>query len=124
MTPESIAPQPSAPLTDARFGTGRYEIPEAIDATRLDLVQEFMLSPLGRHSEELQLMLATMRSDNDIGRLVLLRQADGRLMIAEPARTRGERWREIAEVPDEADAERLAFVMRFEAHTGVRLRGL
>jgi N,N-dimethylformamidase len=105
------------------YGTGRHPIPSAVDATRLDLVAEFMRSPLGRHSAELQLMLARMRSDDDVGRLVLLRKADGRLVVAEPGRRGSGGWLEISEVTSEAEAERLAFEMRFEAHTGVRLPG-
>jgi len=105
------------------YGTGRYPIPQAVDATRLDLVAEFMRSPLGRHSAELQLMLARMRSDDEIGRLVLLRKTDGRLVVAEPGRRGSGGCLEISEVTSEAEAERLAFGVRFEAHTGVRLPG-
>ena len=105
------------------YGTGRYPIPPAVDATRLDLVAEFMRSPLGRHSAELQLCWPgcgrTTRSA-----AVLLRKADGRLVVAEPGRRgSGGCLEKISKVASEAEAERLAFETRFEAHTGVRLPG-
>jgi N,N-dimethylformamidase len=102
-------------------GTGRYRIPDTVDGSRLDLAIEFLRRPIGRHSEELQLILARMRSDTEIGRMVLLRDRHGRLVVAEPSAGRGERWRELAEVVDPAEAERVAFALRWEAHTGVRL---
>jgi N,N-dimethylformamidase len=102
-------------------GTGRFSIPAELDGSRYDLVAEFMRAPLARHSEDLQLMLARMRSDTGTGRLVLLREAGGRLVVAEPPLRRGDRWREIAEVESAAEAERLAFALRFETHTGTRL---
>ena len=81
-----------------------------------------MRSPLGRHSAELQLMLARMRSDDEVGGLPALK--GGR--TSRRRRTREEwsgGWLEISEVASEAEAERLAFETRFEAHTGVRLPG-
>lgn len=106
-----------------RVGTGRYAIPDHVDGSRYDLVAEFMRAPLARHSEDLQLMLARMRSDTRTGRLVLLRERTGRLVVAEPPRRRGAPWREVAETDSAANAERLAFALRFEAHTGIRPPG-
>jgi N,N-dimethylformamidase len=102
-------------------GTGRFTIPGRVDGSRYDLVAEFMRAPLARHSESLQLMLARMRSDTSVGRLVLLRERSGRLILAEPPSARGAPWREIADVATSADAERLAFALRFESHTGMSL---
>ncbi len=102
-------------------GTGRFSLPEHVDPTRLDLVAEFMAAPLGRHSEDLQLMLARMRSDTEVGRLILLREAADRFIVARPPARRGERFEELAEFPTPAEAERFAFALRFEEHTGTRL---
>ncbi len=102
-------------------GTGRFSLPEQVDPSRLDLVAEFMAAPLGRHSEDLQLMLARMRSHTEVGRLILLREAPDRFIVARPPRRRGERFEELAEFASVADAERFAFALRFESHTSTSL---
>jgi N,N-dimethylformamidase len=102
-------------------GTGRFPLPESVDPTRLDLVAEFMAAPFGRHSEDLQLMLARMRSDTAVGRLVLLREKADSFIVARPPVRRGERFEELAEFSTPEDAERFAFALRFEEHTSTRL---
>jgi hypothetical protein len=99
-----------------RTGTSQYRIPDRIEAARDDLVQEFLADPLGRHSDDLQLLLAHLRSASSIPRLVVLRAVTaGRWLVAEAPARRGELPRPLpgGAVGSLADAERIAFQWRW-----------
>lgn len=102
-------------------GTAQYQVPDRIDPARTDLVSEFMADPLGRHSDELQLLLAHLRSVTSIPRLAVLPTGrPGRWLVAEIPAGRGEQIRPLpdATVGSLADAERLAFRWRWNALLG------
>lgn len=106
-------------------GVGDYRLPDKVDASRLDLVAEFMVSPLGRHSDALQLLLSRMRSDRSIGRLLVVQAhtASG-FWLAEAPRKRGEPYRPLQLFATQEDAERAAFAIRWHLHTGEPLPGV
>jgi hypothetical protein len=101
-----------------RVGTGEFSVPERVDATRTDLRDEFMADPYGRHSLDLQLPLAAMRSSRDLPRWVLLTREPGRSwLLAQAPRQRGELPRVVADLvfTNRADAERYVFDLRWQA---------
>lgn len=104
------------------LGVGEYTLPAGIDASRLDLVAEFMARPIGRHGNDLQLTLSRMRSDRAIGRYVLVRGDPG-YWLAECPSERGEPYRRIGLFATRDDAERFAFALRWRLHTGNALAG-
>ena len=104
------------------LGVGDYQLPDSIDQSRLDLALEFFARPLGRHSDELQLLLSRMRSDRKIGRYILVRRDHGYSLGKCPSR-RGDPYHVIREFPNREDAERFVFAVRWEAHTGQTLPG-
>ena len=76
-----------------------------------------MASPMGRHDEELQLLLGGMRSNRQIPRLVLLVVEPERAWrLAEVSLKRGEPPRPISGdvFTDREQAERVVFDMRWE----------
>lgn len=105
-------------------GVGEYRLPDSVDGSRLDLVVEFMAKPLGRHSDQLQLLLSRMRSDRSVGRLLLVRgnEGTGYWLAWSPAK-RGDNYQRIRFVSDREEAERCAFAIRWELHTGDALPG-
>ncbi|MST31391.1 hypothetical protein GHK86_01415 [Acidimicrobiaceae bacterium USS-CC1] len=111
-------PAPSVTTMVERAGLGLYTLPDTIDPTRTDLAEEFLARPLGRHSEELQLLSSRLRSDLELPRLVIQRAADGRVVVLEAPRRRGALPRPVATVVSVEDAERLAFRLRWAQATG------
>lgn len=99
-------------------GTGEYTIPDRLDAARTDLRDEFMADPLGRHGEELQLVLGLMRGSFTQPRWVLVTVEPGRSwVIARAPRRRGEPLSPHGDTvfTDRADAERHVFDLRWQA---------
>ena len=101
-----------------RAGLGWYTLPSRVDPTRSDLVEELLARPLGRHSEELQLLLGRLRSDRELPRFVVQRLGAGHLLLLEAPRRRGELPRPIAAAATPEDAERHAFRLRWKLATG------
>lgn len=106
-----------------RAGLGLHELPALIDKARADLAEEFLAHPLGRHSEDLQLLLGRMRSDLHLSRLVVQHSGDRRLVILDAPRRRGMLPTPLATVATPADAERFAFRLRWEQATGTGAPG-
>ena len=106
-----------------RAGLGLYTLPGEIEPARADLAWQFLAKPLGRHSEELQLLVSRLRSDLGLPRLVIQRSGDGRVVLLSAPRQRGEPPRPIATVADVEDAERLGFRLRWAEATGQPLPG-
>jgi N,N-dimethylformamidase len=101
-----------------RAGLGLYTLPEEVDPARTDLAEEFLAQPLGRHREELQLVVSRLRSDLGLPRLVIQRSADDRVVLLSAPRRRGAPPRPIATVANVEDAERLGFRLRWVQATG------
>ena len=106
------------------LGTGKYRIPAEVDGSRLDLALEFLRDPVGQHSTELQLLLGRMRSDTRLGRFVLIRdQSSAAHILCAVPRQRGDPLSHVAHCFSGADAERRAFTIRWQLHTGRDLAG-
>lgn len=95
-----------------------------IDPERLDLVEEFLRTPRGPHSLELQLVLNRMRWSGAGRRHVVLTLEPGRRWML--ARLPERRGQPLERLPNRvfgsiAEAERAVFVLRWEALTGRRL---
>lgn len=99
-----------------------------IDATRLDLVEEFRRAPRGPHGEELQKLLHRMRwagdSVTDGGRYVLIVKTPGTEWVL--GRLPRERGKAIEVMGNRvftsiAEAEWKVFKLRWEALTGATL---
>jgi hypothetical protein len=98
-------------------GTAEYRVPDRIDPAREDLVSEFLADPLGRHSDDLQLLLGHLRSATSIPRLAVLRAGrEDRWLVAEipPGRYESPRPLPGGDVSSLADAERFAFRWRWK----------
>jgi N,N-dimethylformamidase len=107
-----------------RAGLGWFRLPDRVDPSRADLVDEFWRTPLGRHSEELQLLLGRLRSDTQRAPcLVVQSVAAGWTVLAPPAR-RGSGPTPLATLSSREDAERFAFRRRWQLHTEAILDGV
>lgn len=97
-------------------------LPSSVDSNRLDLVDEFRRSPLGRHSAELEQLLWVLRSQCPNGRYVLTTddQDPPRYHVAklDPVRGRALEYIEGAEFETLEDAEWATFALRWRDHTG------
>ena len=98
-----------------------------VDASRLDLVEEFRVRPRGPHGDELQKLLHRMRWSGDpgeSGRYVLVTRELGRLwVLARLPRVRGAPVEIIGDrvFTSFAAAEWEVFVLRWESLTGQAL---
>lgn len=100
-----------------KIGTGEYQLPDRLDASRTDLRDEFMADPLGRHSLDLQLLLGLMRGSPLLPRWVLLVRRPGESWVLAEARPRGEPPKIVPGTvfTSLADAERHVFDLRWRA---------
>jgi N,N-dimethylformamidase len=104
-----------------RAGLGRFQLPDQVDPTRADLVDEFWRTPLGRHSEELQLLLGRLRSDTHRAPCLVVQRVSGGWTVMAPPAPRGAGPTPLATLASREDAERFVFRHRWQLHTG---RGL
>ncbi len=95
-----------------------------IDASRLDLVEEFRAKPKGPHSDALQKVLHRMRWAGVAGRWVLITLEPNRRWML--GRLPAQRGKPIENFPNRVftsveDAEWEIFRLRWEALTGTKL---
>ncbi|MCZ6506827.1 MAG: hypothetical protein O7A04_02090 [Acidobacteria bacterium] len=94
-----------------------------IDPSREDLAEEFRADPFGKHSPELQLLLNRMRKGTARGRYALAVDSDGGYTLVQLSGVRGVAPTRLEEhrFSDPAEAEWVAFGLRWHALTGTRL---
>ena len=94
-----------------------------IDPDRTDLAEEFRRDPFAEHSPDLQLLLNRMRKGSAKGRLTLVVSGQNEYTLAVLSGIRGlpPTLLEDQRFEDAAEAEWVAFRMRWEALTGCTL---
>lgn len=92
-----------------------------IDSTRLDLVAEFKVNPLGPHSAELQRIVTRLRSERAAGHYVLVTRVPHREWVL--AKLSGKRGVDLTLLEDQVftsitEAEWAVFKLRWQTVTG------
>lgn len=104
-------------MSDAPY-TERPRLPAGIDSEREDLIDEFMSKPFGRHTPDLQALLAHMRGGPIHGKyFLLMTEPHSRWGLARFSATPPLRAELVEDVvfDDIEDAERHVFLLRWKA---------